>query len=110
MSDIGGFILALDGGGTGITYDTAASISAAKNYAMNDSNVGADKLRKLIKTVEMMADPDMEEHLAKATNVFCELMFDMCSLIRRITHGDDALNGLRLIEALKGLFTTVWGY
>lgn len=29
----------------------------------------------------------------------------MCSLIRRITHGDDALNGLRLIEALKGLFT-----
>ena len=105
MSDIGGFILAPDGGGTGITYDTAASISAAKNYAMNDSNVGADKLRKLIKTVEMMADPDMEEHLAKATNMFCELMFDMCSLIRRITHGDDALNGLRLIEALKGLFT-----
>ena len=26
-------------------------------------------------------------------------------LIRRITDGDDALNGLRLIEAMKGLFT-----
>ena len=49
MSDIGDFILAPDGGGTGFTYDTAASISAAKNYAMNDSNVGAEKLRKLIR-------------------------------------------------------------
>ena len=48
MSDIGGFILAPDGGGTGFTYETAASISAAKKYAMNDSNVGAEKLRKLI--------------------------------------------------------------
>eukprot|EP00966_Prymnesium_polylepis_P161914 3742065-Prymnesium_polylepis.1 len=52
-----------------------------------------------------MADPDMEEHLAKATNMFFELMFDMCSLIWRITDGDDALNGLRLIDALKGLLT-----
>jgi hypothetical protein len=86
MSDIGGFILAPDGGGTGITYDTTASISAAKNYAMNDSNVGADKLRKLIKTVEMMADPDMEEHLAKATNMFCELMFDICYMYTATLH------------------------
>ena len=99
------FISAPNAGNLGFVYETTTQISTAKQYAMNASNVGAHKLRVLIKTVEMMMDPDMEDHLVKATRATCELMFDICHIIKGIKEGEDAVRGLQLVEAVKGLFT-----
>mmetsp|Transcript_4951 Transcript_4951/g.10929 ORF Transcript_4951/g.10929 Transcript_4951/m.10929 type:complete len:84 (+) Transcript_4951:206-457(+) len=60
------FISAPNAGNMGFSYDTATQMSMVKRFAMDKSNIGADKLRKLIKTVEMMMDPDMEDHLSAA--------------------------------------------
>ena len=60
------------------TYDAHAALDHAQRYATNPSNIGAAELRKLVKTARMMADLDMEEHLARMTESFCEHMFQLC--------------------------------
>jgi hypothetical protein len=45
------------------TYDVNAALDNARRYAVDDSKIGAAELRKLAKIAEMMADPDIEEHL-----------------------------------------------
>jgi hypothetical protein len=105
MSDIDDFLAAPDAPdpcGREFTYaDEDNAIRSAKAYAADSLNTGAHDLRKLVKTVEMMRDPDMGDHLGRALKNFCELMFDICLLVRGITEADDAINGLRLIEAVK---------
>lgn len=48
---------------TGVSYDAHAAVDGALRYAAVDSNIGAELVRKLVKTVKMIADPDMEEYL-----------------------------------------------
>ena len=66
MRNMKDFLSEPDPGGMEFTYGSATAIGAAKQYAANELNVGAQVLRKLVKTVEMMMDPDMEDHLAGA--------------------------------------------
>ena len=67
---------------TGVSYDAHASLYGALRYAMVDSNIGAELVRKLVKTVQMLADLDMEECLAQTTRKFCEHMFNVCELVK----------------------------
>ena len=60
------------------TYDVATAISLAQSYGALDSNPGATQMRKLVKIVKMMCDPDMEDHLDRASRNFCKIMFDLC--------------------------------
>ena len=41
-------------------YDYEGELDDAKRYAAVGSNLGAGELRKLVKTAEMMRDPDLE--------------------------------------------------
>ena len=88
---------------TGVSYDAHAALDGALRYAAVDSNIGAESVRKLVKTVQMLADPDMEEYLAQTTRKFCEHMFNMCELVKGIGE-DDAMVGLKLIAVVRGLF------
>jgi len=107
LRDMHGFLSAAPGAiGQEFTYDTSTAINDAKLYAARDWNIGAPTLRKLIKVTEMMMDPDMEDHLPSAMNGFCEHMWNVCAIVQAITDDAlDALRGLRLIAAAKGLFT-----
>ena len=87
----------------GFAYDSNAAIDGAKRYAAEISNVGAELVRKLVKTVQMLSDPDMEEYLAQTTQKFCEHMFNMCELVKGIGE-DGAMVGLKLIAVVRGLF------
>ena len=49
---------------TGVAYDAHAAKDGAQRYAAVDSNIGAE----LVKAVKMIADPDMEEYLARTTS------------------------------------------
>ena len=88
---------------TVVSYDAQAALDGALRYAAVDSNIGAESVRKLVKTVQMLADPDMEEYLAQTTRKFCEHMFNMCELVKGIGE-DDAMVGLKLIAVVRGLF------
>ena len=88
---------------TGVSYDAQAALHGALRYAAVDLNIGAESVRKLVKTVQMLADPDMEEYLAQTTRKFCEHMFNMCELVKGIGE-DDAMVGLKLIAVVRGLF------
>jgi hypothetical protein len=87
---------------TGVSYDAHAAVDGALRYAAVDSNIGAELVRKLVKTVKMIADPDMEEYLARSTQKFCEHMFNLCELIKGIGE-DGAMAGLKLIAVVRGL-------
>ena len=88
------------------TYDVATAISLAQSYGALDSNPGATQMRKLVKIVKMMCDPDMEDHLDRASRNFCKIMFDLCQLIKGIKDddADAAMRGLNLIAAVRSLF------
>ena len=90
---------------TGITYDAHAAVDGALRYAAVDSNIGATVVRKLVKTVKMLADPDMEEYLPRMTETFCEHMFDVCQIIKSIKESE-AEEGLKLIAVVRDLFVS----
>jgi hypothetical protein len=73
MSDIDDFLAAPDAPGPGSTEFTYAdednAIRSAKAYAADSLNTGAHDLRKLVKTVEMMCDPDMGDRVDAAAAV-----------------------------------------
>ena len=50
---------------TGIAYDVNAAVDGAMRYASANSSLGAEDVRKLVKAVKMIADPDMEEYLLR---------------------------------------------
>lgn len=83
-------------GHTTHTYETHAAIDNASRYASNTSNIGVDEVRKLAKTAKMLGDPDMEDHLARMTEKFCEHMFNVCELIKAVK-ANRATQGLQLI-------------
>jgi hypothetical protein len=89
-------------------YDCEGGADAAKRYAGVGSNLGAGQMRKLVKTAEMMRDPDFEEHLDQLMRTFCMLMFEVCTLVKGIKDSDSetAWLGLCLIAALRGLFNS----
>ena len=68
-------------------YDCEGGADAAKRYAGVGSNLGAGQMRKLVKTAEMMQDPDFEEHLDQLMRTFCMLMFEVCTLVERGNQG-----------------------
>ena len=89
---------------TGVAYDVHAAMDGALRYSEVDSNVGADLVRKLVKTVKMSEDPDMEEYLARTTEKFCEHMFSVCELIKGIGEGD-AMVGYKIVDDCPPLTT-----
>ena len=52
---------------TGIAYDMNAATDNALRYESVESNLGTKNVRMLVKTLKMLADPDMEEYLAQMT-------------------------------------------
>ena len=56
---------------TGVSYDAHAALDGALRYAAVDSNIGAESVRKVVKTVKMLADPEwwvlVEKEAADAT-------------------------------------------
>ena len=81
-----------------------STIDQALRYASNDSSVGAAEMRKMAKITKMMADPDMEEHLAHMTKTFCEVMFNVLQLIKGVG-AHNAMQGMLLIATARDLFS-----
>jgi hypothetical protein len=91
-------------GHTTHTYETHAAIDNASRNASNTSNIGVDEVRKLAKTAKMLGDPDMEDHLARMTEKFCEHMLNVCELIKAVK-ANRATQGLQLIAVVRDLFS-----
>ena len=88
---------------SGIAYDANAAVDGAMRYASANASLGAEDVRKLVKAVKMIADPDMEEYLLRMTEKCCEHVFNVLTLITSIDESN-ADEGLKLIAVVRELF------
>jgi hypothetical protein len=89
-------------------HEANVAMDNATRYASDDSKIGAVDVRKLATCVWMLADPDMEDHLARMTEKLCEHVYDLSELIKGIERSN-AMQGLHLIAVTPGLFVTSLG-
>jgi hypothetical protein len=82
--------------------DANAAMDNATPYASDVSKIGAVDVRRLAKCVWMLADPDMEDHLARMTEKFCEHVYDLSELIKGIGRSN-TMQGLHRITVTQGL-------
>ena len=76
---------------TAFTYGTfSTNLVMARAHAGDGANIGATPLRKLLKVVDMMQDPDIEDHLASLARAFCEHMWSACSVVQGVMDSRDA--------------------